>query len=86
MRIPGMNDAYTFSGYVQHTPSSAAPDDAKRKKEDNKLLAKFLPQGRLKTHIGQATSEKELPQPISFDTSSMLDLLKLPGLADFLTT
>jgi len=77
MRIPTANDGYAFLGYVQHTLSQAVPADAKRHKDDPSLLASFRPMGSLKNQIQQATSAKALPHSISFDPSSILDLLSL---------
>jgi hypothetical protein len=77
MRVPNTNDGYSFLGYLQHTLSGAIPADAARRKGDKQLLAKFLPTGSVKSQIDNATTGKELPQSISFDTSSILDLLTL---------
>jgi hypothetical protein len=75
VRIPNTNDGYGFLGYLQDVLSSAIPVDAARLKGDAQLLAKFLPAGSLKSQIESATKGDERPQSVSFDMSSILDLL-----------
>jgi hypothetical protein len=77
MLIPNMNDGYSFLGYLQDVLSKAIPGDAARPRGDAQLLAKFLPAGSLKSQIESATEGTELPQSLSFDTSSIVDLMTL---------